>query len=80
MKTSKKDSSAITARAPFEPATELAHVRIVLYEIEDVAERGKEKCNDCYEILDLIRSVNRVLTADVVALKNLPRVADITAA
>lgn len=75
MKDSKKDSSATTSRAPFEPATEKSHVRLVIYEIEDLASRGKESSPECRQIVELARSVTRVLNADASALSNLPHVA-----
>ena len=70
MSSSKKALSATTARAPFEPATRLEHVRIVHYEILDLATRGKAA-----EIVPLIESVIAVTQADPESLEKLPHVA-----
>jgi len=70
MKASKSNSSATTARAPYEPAETLAEVPFVLYEIWELAASGKSA-----EIVPLIRSVIRVTQIDPDSLKKLPHVA-----
>lgn len=70
MKNSKSNLSATTkGKAPFEPAETLAEVPFVLFEIWELATRGKSA-----EIVPLIRSAIRVTQSAPDALANLPLV------
>ena len=66
MKRSKSNSSADT-RGPYQPATELAHVPVVFYEILDLANKGQSA-----EIVPLIQSVIFVTQLDNDSLRKLP--------
>lgn len=68
MKPSSNNSSLATAKAPYTPATRLVEVPIVLYEILDLATRGKAA-----EIVPLIQSVIDVTQSEPGSLARLPR-------
>ena len=56
MKPTRNNSSQTTKRAPFQPITRLEQAIIALYEIQDLATRGKSA-----EIVPLIKSVIQVI-------------------
>lgn len=64
---SKNNSSPTTTRKPYEPITELEHVQFALYEILELATRGKSE-----EIVPLIQSVIHVTQRERASFASLP--------
>ena len=65
-------SSASTSRAPYAPATDLIHVPLALWEIQELAEVG-----DAAAIVPLIKSIIKVTLRDAEAWQKVQQMTDI---
>lgn len=72
MNSTSTKSSASTSRAPYAPATDLIHVPLALWEVQELAEVG-----DAAAIVPLIKSIIKVTLKDADAWQKVQQMTDI---
>lgn len=65
-------SSASTSRAPYAPVTELIHVPLALWEIQELAEEGNAAA-----IVPLVKSIIKVTLKDAEAWQKMQQLATV---